>query len=373
MENLTSKETAEILNKLINYLKDQKITQAEIGERIHYTSLSKAKNYKSYPQKIIENKTRTELLTLILTEYNLEYIAAKGTFAKLSDTDTGQIPVIKDEIVYNLYYYSSKKGKTAKGILKIINKQRTEIIYADPTLTRSEWKGSYEVVENHTFILTEKQGESTPVKSLFSLFSGTVKYGRPILLGTYNSVKRDGFPTSGKILLLKAEDEITALQRLEAETDPRIEIWLKNSNYTTETITPGSLDELPVLLLPEGMTGTYHCWFPDSNQEIQETFLKINADRTVQFQLYEHALSGNIIHADKKVLQLHLETSQKSMANITLESFLNYEKGDNPISALLLIKGLYDTPGCIPVLLNREIMSKEILKDYFQNRPLLIS
>lgn len=372
MENLTSKEAAEILNKLINYLKDQKINQAEIGERIHYTSLSKAKNYKSYPQKIIENKTRTELLSLILCEYKLEYIADKGTFAKLRDTDIVRSPTMKDEILYNLYYYSSRKGKAAQGILKIINKQRTELIYADPALTRSEWKGSYEVIENHTFILTEKQGESTPVKSLFSLFSGTVKYGRPILLGTYNSVKRDGFPTSGKLLLLKAENETTALQRLETETDPRIEMWLKNSNHTTETITPGSLDELSVSFLPESITGIYHCWFPDSNQEIQETSFNINTDGTASIQLFEHLLCGNISYADKKVLHLHLETPKNNLVHLILESFITYKKEGDPISALALIKGPDTTSYCLPILLTREKISGESLKNHFRNRPGLI-
>lgn len=241
---INAREAAKRIQMTLDYLKEFKVKQKDIAQKLNYTSISKAKNFDLYPQRIIENKSRLELLNDILKAYQLSFDEEAYSLQPLSNKSIDQI--YKEETVYYIaYFFSHASQSVGKGIIGIINRNKVKIEYLDPNFTFSIWEGSYEVIENYTFINVIKQGDTTPLKAMYSLFSGTIKYGRPILLGTYCSIKRDGQPTANEVLLEKINSREEALKRVDEDTDPRVIKYLKDKNFTVPCLTPGSLDDLP--------------------------------------------------------------------------------------------------------------------------------
>ena len=76
------------------------------------------------------------------------------------------------------------------------------------------------------------------------MFQNDQKYGRPILLGTYSTVKRDGYPAAGKILFEKVNGKKEVLKRFASKVDQRIQKYLHNTVFTSETYTPNVLADL---------------------------------------------------------------------------------------------------------------------------------
>jgi hypothetical protein len=237
MKALDNRTIAEKVRLVLEYLKDHKVSQKMISNKINYTSLSKIKDPEKYPQSVIERKTRQEVLELLLQHYGLEIDMQTD---KVWSTSATFEPVYAETLHYIMYYYSFFRKEVAMAWIRIIDRESVLIDYR----IDEHWKGKFEVIENYTFIHAEKQGITTPVKKLICLFSGTVKYGRPILLGTYSTVKRDGYPAAGKTLLEKIDDKEEALTRFASKVDPRIEKYLNRSVFTTETFTPNALEDL---------------------------------------------------------------------------------------------------------------------------------
>ena len=236
--NLSGKELSNIVEQILGFLKSEKITQSEIESQLNYTSLSKAKNFEKYPQSVIEKKTRAELVSLLLETYNLAYDDNKKCIMR-----SGAVPeqaTKAQETLYIMYYYAFARETVGRAIVKIINKKKVTIEYP----INEYWEGSYEVIENYTFILAEKKGDTTPVKKLICLFSGTEKYGRPLLLGVYSTVKRDGFPVAGNILLERVDSDQALDNRLKGEVDSRIAHFLNEKVVVADTYTPNGLNDL---------------------------------------------------------------------------------------------------------------------------------
>lgn len=236
--NSSGKDLARLIQRILAFLKAEKITQSEIETQLNYTSLSKAKNYEKYPQAVIEKKTREELVNLLLQTYNLTYSEERDTIFR-GKGDKIQSPS-QQKLVYIMYYYAFARETIGKAIVTIFNKKKVTIEYP----MNEYWEGFYEVIENYTFIQAEKKGDTTPVKKLICLFSGTEKQGRPILMGAYSTVKRDGYPVAGNIVMERMDSEKALDSALKSETDPRIAFYLNDKVIVTDTFTPNTLDNL---------------------------------------------------------------------------------------------------------------------------------
>ncbi len=238
MESLSGKELARRIQLILIFLKKKKVNQSDIEQRLNYTSLSKAKNFDRYPQSIIEKKSRNELYEELLSSFNLKYdenndrIISSGNDITVHDNS--------NNIYYLMYYYAFARETVGKAIVKIRNKRNVTIEY----ILNELWEGTVESIENYTFIHVQKVGNTTPVKKLICLFNGTVKYGRPYLIGCYSTVKRDGFPAAGNLLLEKISEEKAIKEKIKSSIDPRIYRYLNNKVIITETITPNNLEEL---------------------------------------------------------------------------------------------------------------------------------
>lgn len=245
-KGISSREAARRIQITIEYLKTFNIRQKDIAQKISYTSLSKAKNFENYPQTIIENKSRQDLLSELFDAYNITFNDKEDTVQPLLSKPV--IEKCRREIsFYVIYYYALAKGIVGKGIVSIIDRNKAKIEFLDPNFTLSVWEGSFEVIESYTFMNVIKQGDSTPVKAMYSLFSGTIKYGRPVLLGTYCSIKRDGYPTAGEVVLENVGAWEIALEKMQSPTDTRIVTFLEKKNFTVPCHTPVDLDDLPVV------------------------------------------------------------------------------------------------------------------------------
>lgn len=265
---MNNRTAAEVINKILQYLKANKISQKSAGNRINYTSLSKAKDPIKYPQLVIEKMTRVEVVKALMEEFGLAYDQDTGQISTLHIKDT---PKVRDVMHYIMYYYSFARATIGLAWIQVIDKKRVLIDYR----VEEHWEGNFEVIENYTFISAEKRGITTPVRKLICLFSGTMKYGRPILLGTYSTVKRDGVPAAGKIVLERYPDRESVLNRFNQEADPRITRYLMDSVFTTLTFTPNSLDDLPHNHQIPGLNGEYIVGFA-SDQATDSSSMQLN-------------------------------------------------------------------------------------------------
>ncbi len=314
MEEMSGRQLASAITKVLQYLKEHKISQYEIERQLNYTSLSKAKNFERYPQSVIEKKTRSELLARLLEEYGLMYDEKSDRVQALQ----GNTPLEPANVTlhYIMYYYAFARETIGKAIIKIVNKKR---VYIDYPLNE-HWEGTYDVVENYTFIYAEKMGDATPVKKLICLFSGTERYGRPILLGTYSTVKRDGFPAAGSILLEKLEDLSLLEQKIRAETDPRIEHYLLNKVFISDSFTPNNLDSLkPEYSLIKKYADLYKVFFRNK-KEVLEGQLKLGRNGKADLMVNEIQYAGSFHLLDPHTIEINL-TDISDFTHIGKESF----------------------------------------------------
>ncbi len=311
MEIESSKNYADRITKVLEYLKSKKISQYEIENRINYTSLSKAKNARRYPQKIIEKKSRQELLTILLDEYGLgydEYSDKVNTIDKILKD-----PKEENALYYIMYYYAFARQIVGRAMVKIFNKKKVIMEYR----LYEHWEGSCQIIENYTFLLVTKTGETTPVQKLICLFSGTEKLGRPILLGTYSTVKRDGIPAAGKILFERVYEKNNLERKLKADTDPRIAYYLMNKVLVTETFTPNSLDDLNSRYkLIQRFTGLYFLFFPGINRKYTKATLECFSDSSIILNLSNITYSGIVKPIDNHTLQFEMNDDIE-MSNIS--------------------------------------------------------
>jgi len=302
IEDLTSKVSAERICRVIDFLKAHKISQQEIEERINYTSLSKAKNHARYPQKVIEKRTRQEVLIQLLNEFDLVYNEQLDTVHESDNKDELHHHKMVDTSYYVMHYYAFARNTVDRGIIAITNKRKVIIDYR----LDEHWEGIYNVVENYTFIEVQKTGDTTPVKKLICLFSGTKKHGRPILLGTYSTVKRDGYPAAGRILLQKVESKEEALTVLEQDSDPRISCYLSSDVYISDTYTPNNLDELnPFFYLQlHQLVGDYKLIYPTMGKQWMVCKMQIKDSRDAFLNLNNVQYTGKVLFPDINTLQI---------------------------------------------------------------------
>jgi len=315
---------AKRINTIIEYLKGNKISQYEIEERLNYTSLSKAKNFEKYPQTIIEKLSRKELYEKLLTEYGLIYDeksgkVVPGTIKKTKDND-------EEDQYFIMYYYAFLRDLIARAIVRIINNRYAIIDY----MYDEHWEGVYEIIENYTFISVQKEGEVTPVKKLICLFSGTKKTGRPFLIGTYSTVKRDGIPAAGKIFLERVnKNDIN--KKLKADVDHRIANFLLNKVYVTETFTPNTLDDLPTAFwMIRKFTSEYYLFYPKANNELIRSELICYEDSRAELTIKGMTYKGFLQPVDNHTIRIELSSktgfSQIYSDNVIL--FLNTDKAN---------------------------------------------
>ena len=301
MEASNAKIFAERIKIALKYLKEIKISQFEIEEQLNYTSLSKAKNYSRYPQQIIERYTREELFNKILDEYGLAFNAENNSvFKKDSKIKT---PSSNTSLNYIMYYYAFARETVGKAIVRIINDKKVVIDYRYD----EHWEGTFQVIENYTFIDVEKTGGVTPVRKLICLFSGTRKTGRPILLGTYSTIKRDGFPAAGKIVFERVDDKSLLATKIKNKADPRIAYYLMNKVWVAETFTPNTLDNLSQSYkLINRFEGNYLLFYPKSNKEIEKGELTCNNDSSLHLSIKNMTYSGVMNPVDNHTMRLEL-------------------------------------------------------------------
>ena len=303
MNSINARVAAERIGKVLDFLKEMKVHQQEIQEKLNYTSLSKAKNFAKYPQKIIERRTRAELLEQLLEQFGLDYDEEYDVVVKLKDGDLKK-SYHPELVFYMMYYYAFARKTIGKAIIKVINKKRVGIHYQ----IDEYWEGVYDIVENYTFIEAQKIGIATPVKKLICLFTGTKKFGRPILLGTYSTVKRDGFPAAGRVLLERMLDENYAHQKLEASVDPRIKAYLQRSVMISETFTPNTLDELNTHFEHlYHISGEYILLFPGKANQWQEGSLHIKEDAFASLQTHDLSFQGYARFLDLNTLKIEFD------------------------------------------------------------------
>ena len=253
--------------------------------------MSKAKNFEKYPQMIIEKLTREELIESLSNEFSMRYVEATDSIEFVEGKDGH--PSLIDTEYYVMHYYAFAREETDRALMKIINKRKVSI-YND--VDEEHWEGLFSVIENYSFIELTKMGYTTPVKKLLCLFSGTMKYGRPILLGTYSTVKRDGYPAAGKVVLQKAESEENALEIIQKDSDYRIRGFLRDNVHVTRTFTPTSLDDLSFNHIDEYMqvVGEYRFFYPALNNQWIWTNLTIHPDYSGEVYLNEVRYKGSI-------------------------------------------------------------------------------
>lgn len=304
---------AKRISKVLTYLKTKKITQYEVEQKLNYTSLSKAKNFGRYPQPVIEKRTRLELLNELLDTYSLVFDE------KLDEvTDLGVETPIKTDpevIHYIMYYYAFARKMIDKAIVRIVGKRKVFIDYR----MEEHWEGNYEVIENYVFISAVKLGDTTPVKKMISLFTGTMKYGRPILLGTYSTVKRDGYPAAGKVVFVKYEEQ-NIDRGLKEMVDPRISYYIGGGVITTETFTPDHIDNLSKdYKLIESYSGLY-VFLYSKNEEILKEELILNPDGTAVLSLYNVRYDGEFRLLDSHTIEIRMDDNEQSYSHSPTES-----------------------------------------------------
>ena len=313
MDEKNGRVLADRISKVLIHLKSKKITQYEVEQKLNFTSLSKAKNYGRYPQPVIEKKTRVELLDELLATYHLSYDEKLDEVTDLGDENlTNTDP---DVIQYIMYYYAFARNTIDKAIVRIVGKRKVFIDYR----LAEHWEGQYEVIENYIFINAVKLGDTTPVKKMISLFTGTMRYGRPVLLGTYSTVKRDGYPAAGKVVFVKYEDE-NIERALKESVDPKISYYIKKDVITTETFTPNHIDNLSKdYKLIESYSGNYVFLYSKNETILQEELL-INPDGTVFLSLSNVRYRGAFRLLNSHTLEIRMDDNEHSYSYGPTES-----------------------------------------------------
>jgi len=303
MVQYSSKEYAERIDIILEYLKKNKISQYEVEERLNYTSLSKAKNWDKYPQNIIEKLTRQELFEKLLKEYGLIYSE------KSHSVKPRGIEIVKereeDDQYFIMNYFAFARDTIGRAIVRIINNRHAVIDYRFD----EHWEGTFEIIENYTFISVEKGGEVTPVKKLICLFSGTKKTGRPYLFGTYSTVKRDGIPAAGKVFFEKVEkNQIDRV--LKSDVDPRIYHYLLNKVYVTETFTPNTLDDISTTFrMINRFASQYYLFYPKANNELIRSDLSCTLESRASLTIKGMTYSGFLKPVDNHTIRMEFSAN----------------------------------------------------------------
>lgn len=363
--DFTHKEAARLIEKTIGFLKAKKISQQEIESRLNYTSLSKAKNYERYNQPVIEKKTRQELLAELFAEFSIRYNDALDRIEIL--TERSLDAALSDVQFYIMHYYAFARGVVDRALIQIINKRKAIIDYR----IAEHWEGTYSVIENYTFIEVQKMGYTTPVKKLLCLFSGTMKYGHSFLMGTYSTVKKDGYPAAGRVILQRANSHAEGEDLLHTDSDYRIVSFLKHNVYITKTFTPNSLDEITSHDFNQFMklTGSYHFIFPQKNNDWEVCDLTILRDFSAVTEIHNVTYNGIVGFYSTSVLSIVFsiknqddEPIRKQFLNIDINIRQKYREGIYMCTANS--PELHGVPSCFSAyLVHSSLKSEAILPE----------
>ncbi len=301
---------------ILKYLKVNKISQYEVEERLNYTSLSKAKNFKKYPQSVIEKLTRKELYERLLEEYGIRFNEESQQIEPIG-TEIVKEEEGKEDQYYIMHYFAFARDTIARAIVRVVSNRYAIIDYRFD----EHWEGSYEVIENYTFISVEKKGEVTPVKKLICLFTGTKKTGRPYLFGTYSTVKRDGIPAAGKIFFERVEKNQIE-NKIKKEVDPRITSYLLNTVWVTETFTPNTLDNLSnAYRLINRFSSKYYLFYSKANGELVRA--ELTCDKTSRCNLFIKDMTyyGSYKPVDNHTIKIEL-SANSGFSEIFVDSII---------------------------------------------------
>lgn len=371
MKEYGNRDYADLIDHVLQLLKTHKISQSIVAERINYFSLSKSKNSQKYPQLVIEGKRREEVLSLIMDEFQLAYDNDNESF-RILNKNFSSLSEKASSVYYVVYYYSFAKEIVGKGLLTIKDRKWASIEFNDPNHTYSFWKGSFEVVESYTFLYLEKKGDTTPLKAFYSFFSGTIKHGRPFLLGTYSSIKRDGSPTAGKVLIEKVGSDMEGKQKILDSTDKRIESYLHDTNYTMEMLTPANINELPNIGVSDQFQGRYTLYWPYRKDSIREGSVEVSENYSVKMHLENQKYQGLIRSTEKNslLIELHSEHTEEKAQLPSIIAFINstnYHHQIGLLSGVVVGSRLFSFPSAFPVLLVEvsKKLSLELVSSYF--------
>ena len=373
MKKISPKEYAHQISHLLAFLKEHKINQNNVSDRINYYSLSKAKNIIKYPQKIIEGKTRKEIYDQILTTYQVRYEEESDIFEGINGVFS-KVKLKDESIYYILYYFSYAKQIVGKGLVNIKDKKWVSIDFNDPNHTSAFWKGTFEVIESYTFLYVEKRGETAPVKALYTFFSGTIKHGRPVLTGTYSTIKRDGSPTAGTVVLERVDNKSEGDSKINQNTNPRITAFLLNKNFTLETITPPTINDLPRLPLVKSLVSNFNVFWPYKDGQILHGVLSIfeTAEVHAVFENQTYHGSSKITDDNTLYLELRNSISNRNLKSNNIHAYLNinnYSSKRGFIAGIVITRNLISIPASFPILLIRKgkKTSSNTIKKYFKS------
>jgi hypothetical protein len=116
------------------------------------------------------------------------------------------------------------------------------------------------------------------------------------LLGTYSTVKRDGYPAAGKVVLEKVDSEEEAFVVINEESDYRIRGFLRDNVHVTRTFTPISLDDLSFSHIDEYLqaVGEYRFYYPMGTDQWRWTDLTILPDHSGEVYIKDVRYKGSI-------------------------------------------------------------------------------
>lgn len=304
MSQLNAEVYATRIGTILGYLKKNKISQYEIEERLNYTSLSKAKNYQKYPQIVIEKLTRKELYEKLLQTYGLRF-NENTQKVEPAGQEIATDNSTADDQYFIMHYFAFARDTIARAIVRVVSNKHAIIDYRFD----EHWEGSYEVIENYTFLCMEKKGEVTPVKKLICLFTGTKKSGRPYLFGTYSTVKRDGIPAAGKIFFERVEKEQIE-KKIKKEVDPRITSYLLNTVWVTETFTPNTLDNLSnTYRLISRFSSRYYLFYSKANGELVRADLTCEKTSRCNLLIKDLTYYGSYKPVDNHTIKIELNAN----------------------------------------------------------------
>ncbi|MFZ0282175.1 MAG: hypothetical protein WAL29_11025 [Bacteroidales bacterium] len=355
---VTSRTYAERITVILDYLKSQKVKQYKVEERLNYTSLSKAKNYVRYPQMIIEKKTREELFHELLVEFGLVYDEITESVVKTGEVISNR----RDNAIlyYIMYYYAFARATVGKAMVRILNNYRVIMDYE----LDEHWEGTYEVIENYSFLMMEKIGGVTPVKKLICLFSGTKRTGRPILLGTYSTIKRDGIPAAGKILFERVYDEESLEKMIRKDVDPRITYYLFNAVWVTDTFTPNTLNDISKTYQHiKRFASDYYLFYPRANKELIRAALKCEDNSVALLNINTVNFYGHFGPIDNHTLKFEFSANIgiSDLFTDTLILFVNTSK--SKFEPFYICYGLSNAPE----IQNNSFTSMMIEQELFDN------
>lgn len=238
------------INLALIALKKQGITQQEVGEKIEFSSLSKAKKFSQYKNRnsnLIGGKSLNEVLHNIVEAYSLHLDDKKANFiisdSSILHNDLAQKNAL--ESCYLFHYYTDSVNGINRGILSFKTSGEVVLTIISPfnKELRNTWKGTFKFTNMYLFVELNS-GSDSSFTSLHTYFAGIANTWLDYFQGTYNGIRADGTLLVGKSLLERVVDEQKANELIHEPIDDRVKRFLDGSIISVNTELIGSLNIL---------------------------------------------------------------------------------------------------------------------------------